>query len=119
MAEREPSTDVRLVLVTAPDTDIAERLVRTLVEEGLVACGNIVPAITSIYGWQGRIEQAREVLIILKAAKTNVVRLTQRVPQLHPYEVPEVLVLPVIEGHPAYLDWVLGAGAVKPGGQSS
>jgi periplasmic divalent cation tolerance protein len=119
MAEREAWTDVRVVLVTAPDRAIAERLVRTLVEEGLVACGNIVPAITSIYGWQGQIEQADEVLIILKTAEGNVSRLTQRVPRLHPYEVPEVLVLPVIEGHPAYLDWVLGAGAVKPGGQSS
>ena len=117
MADRGPRTDVRVVLVTAPDLETAERLVRTLVEEGLVACGNIVPAMTSIYVWQGTIEQSNEVLIILKAAESKVTRLTRRVPELHPYEVPEVLVLPVVAGHHAYLDWVRGAGAVKPGGQ--
>lgn len=117
MAERGAGTDVRVALVTAPDEATAERLVRTLVEEGLAACGNIVPGVTSIYVWGGRLERSNEVLIILKTAEAHVPRLTRRVPELHPYEVPEVLVLPVVAGHHAYLDWVRGAGAVKPGGQ--
>lgn len=96
----------RVVLVTAPDEPAAEALVERLVEEGVVACGTIVPGVTSIYRWQGAVERAREALIVFKTTTAGAERLVRRVPELHPYEVPEVLVLPVESGHGPYLDWV-------------
>jgi len=97
---------VRIALVTAPSREVAESLVRQLVEERLVACGNIVPGLTSIYRWEGEVACDAEVLIVLKTVDEAVPRLTERVVELHPYEVPEVLVLPIEAGHDAYLAWV-------------
>jgi periplasmic divalent cation tolerance protein len=99
-------TDARVVLVTAPDATAAERLVRTLVDERLVACGSIVPGVISIYHWQGELHRDHEVQILLKTKESRVAALLERVPALHPYEVPEVLVLPVAAGLGPYLDWV-------------
>ena len=96
----------RVVLVTAPGGEVAESLVRRVVEEGLVACGNIVPGMTSIFRWQGTVERQTEVLIVFKTTEAGAERLVQRVPELHPYDVPEVLVLRVDGGHGPYLDWV-------------
>lgn len=96
----------RVVLVTAPDAGTAESLVRRLVKEGVVACGNIVPGITSIYRWQGDVEQETEVLVIFKTTEVGAAGLVRRVPELHPYEVPEVLVLPVEAGHRPYMQWI-------------
>jgi periplasmic divalent cation tolerance protein len=97
---------VRLAFMTAPDGSTAERLARALVEEGVVACVNIVPGLTSIYRWEGAIECESEVLMVMKTTAGEVARLLERAPALHPYEVPEVLVLDVDAGHAAYLDWV-------------
>ncbi len=102
-------TNARVVLVTAPGEEAAERLVRALVTEGVVACGTIVPGALSIYTWRGTIESEREALVLLKTTEAGVARVLERVPALHPYEVPEVLVLPVEAGHGPYLDW-LAAG---------
>ena len=96
----------RVVLVTAPDVAVAESLVRRRVEEGVVACGNILPGITSIYRWRGAVEHEQESLIVFKTTADGASRLVARVPELHPYDVPEVLVLPVGEGHGPYLDWI-------------
>lgn len=96
----------RVVLVTAPDVAVAESLVRRLVEERLVACGNIMEGVTSIYRWKGAVEHASECLIVLKTTAASVDRLVRRVPELHPYEVPEVLVLPLEGGHRPYLEWI-------------
>lgn len=98
--------DARVVLVTAPGEDAAERLVAALVAEGVVACGTIVPGALSIYRWKGAIEREREALVVFKTTVHGVARLLERVPALHPYEVPEVLVLPVEAGHGPYLDWL-------------
>lgn len=98
--------DARVALVTAPDAASAEVLVRALVEEGLAACGNIVGGVTSFFRWQGALERASEVLIILKTTAEAAPRLTARVPELHPYDVPEVLVLAVESGHAPYLTWL-------------
>ncbi|HLU24729.1 MAG TPA: divalent-cation tolerance protein CutA [Longimicrobiales bacterium] len=108
-------TGVRVVLVTAPDEKVAEDLVRALVEEGLAACGNLVPGLVSIYRWRGRIERDSEVLIVLKTTASAVPALLERVPALHPYEVPEVLVLPVEAGHGPYLAWVFGCVSTRDG----
>ncbi len=99
-------TNVRLALMTVPDADTAEGMVRALVEEGIVACGNILPGVLSIYRWRGAVERAAEVLVLLKTTEARVVRLLERAAALHPYEVPELLVLPVPAGHAPYLDWV-------------
>ena len=97
---------VAIVLVTAPDRDVAERLVRSLLDERLVACGNIVPGVLSLYCWQGRLEREEEVLIVLKTTAALTAELVRRVPALHPYEIPEVLVVPVSDGYEPYIDWV-------------
>lgn len=104
----------RVVLVTMPGERAAEALVERLVEERVVACGTIVPAVTSIYRWQGAVERAQESLIVFKTTAVGADRLIRRVPELHPYEVPEVLVLPVEAGHGPYLDWVaMNVGATE------
>ena len=100
------ATDARVVLVTVPDAGAAEVLVRTLVEEGVVACGNILPGVTSLYRWQGAVERATEALVVFKTTAAGADRLTERVPELHPYDVPEVLVVAVDAGHRPYLDWI-------------
>lgn len=99
-------TDVRVVLMTTPDTDAAERLGRALVEARLAACANVVPSLTSIYRWQGELERAGEALLILKTVAERIEALRKRAVELHPYEVPELLVLAVEHGHEPYLAWV-------------
>lgn len=97
---------VSVVLVTAPNEASAARLARTLVEERLVACANLVPKIRSIYRWKGKIEDAPEVLVLLKTRGPAVEALIARVKALHSYSVPEVLELPVNRAFAPYLDWV-------------
>ncbi len=99
-------TDGRVVLVTLPDAGAAESLVGKLVEDGVVACGNIIAGVTSIYRWEGAVERATEALVVFKTTAAGAARLVELVPGLHPYEVPEVLVLPVDAGHGPYLDWI-------------
>jgi periplasmic divalent cation tolerance protein len=99
-------TDACVVLVTAPDMAVAARITRALVEERLAACGNIVPRIVSIYQWDDDVRQDDEVLVVLKTERERVEALRERVVALHPYDVPEVLVLPILGGHAPYLEWV-------------
>lgn len=111
----------RVVLTTLPDGETAETLVRRLVDERLAACGNIVPGLVSLYWWQGAVQRASEVLVILKTVEGVVPALLKRLPVLHPYDVPEILVLPIETGHAPYLEWVARetAGAESPPGRSS
>jgi len=104
---------VRVVLVSAPDETTAVRITRMLVQERLAACGNVVGGLTSIYWWQGAVETAAEALIVLKTSNATVDALVRRVPELHPYEVPEVLVVPVLDGHAPYLEWVRASCKVQ------
>jgi periplasmic divalent cation tolerance protein len=97
---------VRLVLMTAPDGDSAERIVHALVEARLAACGNIVSGVTSIYRWQDAVRNEREVLVLLKTTAAALPALLERAVELHPYEVPELIALPVEDGFAGYLDWV-------------
>ena len=108
------SPDVRVVLMTAPDGETGERLGSALVEERLAACANVVPSVTSIYRWGGRVERAGEVLLILKTTEDRVAALRERAVGLHPYELPELLVLPVLEGHEPYLGWVRQESRPEP-----
>lgn len=103
---RDGDDAVRVILMTAPSTAVAESMIRALVGERLAACGNIVPGVTSIYRWQGEIQTDAEVLIVLKAPSRIVPALLARAAELHPYDVPEVLALPVLMGHAPYVAWV-------------
>jgi periplasmic divalent cation tolerance protein len=96
----------RLVFVTAPDSSTAERLAETVVEERLAACGNVVPGMTSIYRWEGSLQRDSEVLLILKTTARRADALVRRVSELHPYAVPEALVVDVEAGYAPYLEWV-------------
>ncbi|MDX1649349.1 MAG: divalent-cation tolerance protein CutA [Myxococcota bacterium] len=98
--------DVRVVLITAPDADTGARIARALVEERLVACVNLVPGVRSIYRWEDAVQDDAEVLLVAKTASGRARALADRVREVHPYDVPEVLVLPVEGGSAPYLDWV-------------
>lgn len=98
--------DILLVLCNTPDAACAGRIGHTLVEQGLAACVNILAPCRSIYRWQGKIEQASEVPLLIKTTATAYPALQERLRELHPYEVPEIIALPLVAGLPAYLDWV-------------
>jgi periplasmic divalent cation tolerance protein len=95
-----------VVLITAPNEEVARTLARTLVEERLAACVNLVPGLTSVYRWQGEVVEDQEVLLIAKTTTFAFPRLKERVLALHPYTVPEILALPIAEGNREYLDWL-------------
>ncbi len=101
-----------VVLVTASNPDEAARLAQALVNERLAACVNILPGLRSIYRWQGRVETADEVLLIVKTTRHLLPVATRLVHALHAYTVPEVIALPVAGGAAPYLDWL--AGEVRP-----
>ena len=102
-------TEILLILCTCPDKEVAERLARSLVEKQLAACVNILPDITSIYRWQHRIESAGEYLLLLKTVQSRFEALRDELLRLHPYDVPEILALPVAAASPAYAEWVARA----------
>ncbi len=108
MSPPEPrAEDVEVALVTAPDAETGERIARALVEERLAACVNLVPGLRSIYRWEGAVESAEEVLLVVKTRADRAERLEERLLALHPYDVPELLRIPTRGGHAAYLRWVL------------
>jgi len=102
-------TDALVVLVTAPSAEEAARLARALVEARLAACGNVLPGLRSIYRWEGRVQDEAEALLLLKTTRDRFEALRDELLRLHPYDVPEVLALPVEAGSPAYLAWLAGA----------
>lgn len=104
-------TSVVVVLSTAGSADEAERIATALVDERLAACVNLVPSVTSIYRWQGAVERATEVLLVMKTRRALAKRLVARLHELHSYDVPEAIVLPIDGGSRPYLDWVLGETA--------
>lgn len=109
-------TDTRVVLVSAPDRDEAVGICHSLLSEGLVACGNVVSGVTSVYRWKGQVEEDSEYLIILKTTAERAPEVVKRVPELHSYDVPEVLVMEVAAGFQPYLTWVAEetAGSQEP-----
>jgi len=109
-------TPVLTALTTAPSAELAKRLVRTLVERRLIACGTVMPGAVSTYWWQGAVADEEEVVVVMKTTVERWPELAATLPALHPYEVPELIALPVVDGHPPYLRWVraeTGARRVK------
>lgn len=99
-------TDALVVLVTTPSAEKAAEIARALVAERLAACGNVVPGLRSIYRWEGKIEDEAEALLLLKTTRARFEALRERVLALHPYQVPEVVALPVEAGSAPYLAWI-------------
>lgn len=110
------SDDALVVLVTAADMEQAAHLGRTLVEERLAACANLVPSVRSIYRWQHAVHDEAEVLLVIKTTAARFAALQARVLALHSYTTPEVLALPVVAGAPAYLDWLRAQVAAEADG---
>ncbi len=95
-----------VVMITVPDKAVGHEIARAVVEARLAACVNIVGPITSIYSWQGAIEESSEYLLVGKSTRALFAALADKVNQLHPYEVPEIISLPITDGLPAYLQWI-------------
>ena len=100
------ATDIKTVLITVPNEEVAHTIARHLVEQRLAAGINIIPGLTSIYHWKGKIEEASELLLIAMTTESHLSELEHEVKALHPYETPEVIVLPVTSGSQEYLSWV-------------
>jgi periplasmic divalent cation tolerance protein len=99
-------TEIVIVLTTVPDGDQGETIARALVEERLAACVNVHDPMTSLYRWQGALEREVERQVVIKTTLERVPAIHTRLMELHSYELPEFLVLPVADGSTAYLDWV-------------
>jgi periplasmic divalent cation tolerance protein len=100
------ATDALVVLVTTPTPEHAAEIARALVDERLAACGNVVPGLRSIYRWEGKVQEDAEALLVLKTTRARFDALRARVLALHPYELPEVIALPIEEGSAPYLAWI-------------
>jgi periplasmic divalent cation tolerance protein len=94
------------VLTNVPDMECAQRIARRVIEQKLAACVNILPAVQSIYRWNGAVEETSEIPLLIKTTTDRYDELEAAITALHPYDVPEVIVLPVTTGLPAYLAWV-------------
>jgi len=97
---------LQIVLCTTPDRESAELIANTLVTEKLAACVNILPGVTSVYSWQGAIEQSEELLLIIKTSQTVWPMLEAQIQALHPYELPEIVAVPIKTGEAEYIQWL-------------
>lgn len=102
-----PAEEVRIALTTAASQEEAERIAHALVEDRLAACVNIIPGLTSIYRWQGAVETAGEILLLIKTTVANLATVEEAVRRLHSYDVPEFLVLTPGAASKPYLDWLV------------
>jgi periplasmic divalent cation tolerance protein len=109
MALRDETTEARIVISTAGSPEEAARIARELVERRLAACVSRMPGLVSVYRWEGVIEEAGEVLLLIKTSQERLAQLEETLRELHSYEVPEFLVLPVAAGSAAYLEWLFSS----------
>jgi periplasmic divalent cation tolerance protein len=98
--------DCCLVLCTCPDAETARSIAAALVERECAACVNILPGVTSVYRWQGQVEQADEWLLLIKTTRDRYADLEHEIRARHPYEVPEIIAVPIDQGLPDYLRWI-------------
>ena len=99
-------SDYLVLFVTVPTVELAENIARSLVGDRLVACVNIVPSVRSFYRWQGTVRDDQELLLVIKTRREHFDVVRERIVELHDYEVPEVVALPVVAGHHPYLRWI-------------
>eukprot|EP00096_Caligus_rogercresseyi_P009688 TRINITY_DN3335_c0_g1_i1.p1 TRINITY_DN3335_c0_g1~~TRINITY_DN3335_c0_g1_i1.p1 ORF type:complete len:133 (+),score=5.75 TRINITY_DN3335_c0_g1_i1:37-435(+) len=98
--------DTRAVFVTAPSTEVAQTLAQGLVSSRLAACVNIIPGLTSVYEWEGKVQSDSESLLMIKTSDSKLSKLSEWVVQNHPYDVPEVIALPIQGGSESYINWI-------------
>lgn len=108
-------TEMLMVFTTFATEEDAARAVRVLVEERLAACGTMLPGARSLYRWEGKVEDAREVVVLLKTRKQDWPALMSRLHEVHPYDTPECVAVRIASGAPKYLAWLEGALAPEPG----
>jgi len=99
---------VILVLTNVPDAECGAAIARRLVEDHLSACVNVLPGVRSVYRWQDAIEESKEITLMIKTTASRYAQVEAAIKAMHPYDLPEVVALPVTEGSLAYLDWVRG-----------
>lgn len=97
---------VLLILTNAPDKATGHAIARSLVEQKLAACVNLLPEVRSVYRWQGAIEEAEEITMLIKSTPERYAELETAIRRAHPYEIPEIIAVPVTAGLPEYLGWV-------------
>ncbi len=102
---RETSASL-LVLSNVPDEKVAAEIAHRLVEQRLAACVNILPAVRSVYRWQSAVEEATEVMLLIKTVQSRYADVEHAIKAMHPYDVPEIIALPIAAGLPAYLEWI-------------
>lgn len=96
----------QLILCTCPNAEVAEQIARTLLTQRLAACVNILPAVRSLYRWQGEIEAAQEHLLLIKSQSGSYSAVEIAIKALHPYDVPEIIAVPIERGSSDYLQWI-------------
>jgi periplasmic divalent cation tolerance protein len=106
MDTQPPHSQVCIAYCTCPNPEVAKTIAERVVDERLAACVNLLPHVTSIYRWQDDIATDQESLLMIKTTQPQLEALTARIAALHPYEVPEVIALPIAAGHENYLEWV-------------
>jgi len=106
---------VLLVVTNTPDRAVAQTIAHALIERQLAACVNVLAECTSVYRWKGAVESAAEVPLLIKTRTEQYAAVEAAIRSLHPYELPEIIALPVERGLPAYLDWVEAQTAVETG----
>jgi len=114
----QAATDLVLVLTNLPDVDVARRVARELVENRFAACVTLLPGSESVYRWQGVIESATEVPVLIKTRRSCYPALETELRRLHPYDVPEIVSIPIVDGLPAYLAWVMHESGTEDPGRS-
>lgn len=108
-------TDKIIVLSTCETPDDARRIARHLVAQRLAACVSIVPQATSVYRWKGEIQEAAELLLVIKSSRPLLAALERELARVHPYDIPEIIALPIIDGSHSYLAWLDSELRLAPG----
>ena len=98
--------EYQIVLSTCPDQQSADQLANAIIEDGVAACVSIIPAIRSLYRWQGKVESSQEHLLLIKTRKSHYNSLQQLICNKHPYELPEIIAVPIEAGLEQYLSWI-------------
>jgi len=106
---------VLLVVTNAPDRAVAQKIANALIEQQLAACVNVLAECASVYRWKGAVESAAEVPLLIKTRAEQYAAVEAAIRSLHPYELPEIIAIPVERGLPAYLEWVEAQTAVETG----